>query len=324
MSRVFVTGAGGFIGSHLCEKLLAKGHQVRAFVRYNGKGMEGWLDASPARDRIEVVAGDVRDYDGIARAMAGCDVVFHLAALIGIPYSYESPLAYVKTNVEGTYNVLEAARVIQARRVVITSTSEVYGTAKYVPIDENHPLQPQSPYSATKTGADQLGLSYHMAFGLPVAVARPFNTYGPRQSARAIIPSLATQMLSGRKEIAVGSLDPVRDLTFVEDTAAGLIAIAETDAFVGRVVNIGTGSAVSMAEIYERLAARIGYRGELKQDPARIRPQGSEVMRLVSDNTLLRTTTGWKEEVDLDAGLARTIEWLGSNLDGYRPERYAR
>jgi dTDP-glucose 4,6-dehydratase len=324
MSRVFVTGAGGFIGSHLCEKLVASGHQVRAFVRYNGKGMEGWLDAFPARNRIEVVAGDIRDYDGIARAMAGSDVVFHLAALIGIPYSYESPLAYVKTNVEGTYNVLEAARMTQVRRVVITSTSEVYGTAKYVPIDENHPLQPQSPYSATKTGADQLGLSYHMAFGLPVAVARPFNTYGPRQSARAIIPSLATQMLSGQKEIQVGSLDPVRDLTYVEDTAAGLVTIAETDAFVGRVVNIGTGSAVSIAEIYERLAALIGFKGELKQDPARVRPQASEVMRLVSDNALLRTTTGWKQEVDLDAGLHRTIEWLRNNLDGYRPERYAR
>jgi NAD dependent epimerase/dehydratase len=322
MSKVLVTGAGGFIGSHLCEQLLARGREVRALVRYNGRGSQGWLDTSPLRDRIEIVAGDIRDFDSVSRAATDCDEVFHLAALIGIPYSYESPLAYVRTNVEGTYNVLEAARRSGMRRVLITSTSEVYGTAIYTPIDEAHPLQPQSPYSASKIGADQLALSYHLSFGLPVVVARPFNTYGPRQSARAIIPSLATQLLSRRPYIEVGSLDPVRDLTFVEDTASAMITIASTDAFVGRVINVGTGEAISIREIYERLVAITGHQAELRQDPARIRPQASEVMKLISNNSVLRSTTSWKNEVNIDAGLARTVEWLRSNLAGYRPERY--
>ncbi len=323
MAKVLVTGGGGFIGSHLCEKLLQDGHQVRALVRYNGRGTQGWLDTSPARDRIEVVAGDIRDFDSVSRAVSDCEQVFHLAALIGIPYSYESPLAYVRTNVEGTYNVLESARRSGARRVLITSTSEVYGTARYTPIDEAHPLQPQSPYSASKIGADQLALSYHMSFGLPVVVARPFNTFGPRQSARAIIPSLATQLLSRRTHIDVGSLDPVRDLTYVEDTASAMITIANTDAFLGRVVNVGTGEAISIAEIYERLVAVTGYRAELRQDPQRIRPQGSEVMRLISDNSVLCNTTTWKSQHDIDAGLAKTVEWLRTNLDRYRPDHYA-
>ncbi len=249
--------------------------------------------------------------------------MFHLAALIAIPYSYESPLAYVRTNVEGTYNVVEAARRQGVRRVLTASTSEVYGTAQYVPIDEQHPLRAQSPYAASKIAADQLALSYHLSFGLPVVVARPFNTYGPRQSARAIIPSLATQLLSKRPQIDVGSLEPVRDLTYVEDTVAGLIAIAETDAFLGRVVNIGTGEAVSIREIYERLVTVVGYRAELRQDPARIRPQASEVMRLVSNNSVLRSATTWKNETNIDAGFAKTVEWLRSHLDQYRPDRYA-
>jgi len=322
MVKVLVTGAGGFIGSHLCEKLLAEGREVRAFVRYNGRGSHGWLDTSPVRDRLEVVAGDIRDFDSVSRAVAGCQEVFHLAALIGIPYSYESPLAYVRTNVEGTYNVLEAARRNELRRVLITSTSEVYGTARYTPIDEAHPLQPQSPYSASKIGADQLALSYHMSFGLPVVVARPFNTYGPRQSARAIIPSLAVQLLSQRPQIEVGSLDPVRDLTFVEDTASAMVTIAGTDAFLGRVVNVGTGEAISIREIYERLVAITGHQGELRQDPARIRPQASEVMRLISNNSVLRATTSWKNSVNIEAGLEKTVAWLRANLDDYRPDRY--
>ena len=322
MSKVLVTGAGGFIGSHLCEQLLARGHEVRALVRYNGRGSQGWLDTSAARDRLEIVAGDIRDFDSVSRAVAGCAEVFHLAALIGIPYSYESPLAYVRTNVEGTYNVLEAARRSDVRRVLITSTSEVYGTAIYTPIDEAHPLQPQSPYSASKIGADQLALSYQMSFGLPVVVARPFNTYGPRQSARAIIPSLATQLLSRRSRIDVGSLDPVRDLTFVEDTASAMITIAATDAFLGRAVNVGTGEAISIREIYERLVAITGHQAELHQDPARIRPQSSEVMRLISNNGVLRNTTSWTSSVNIDAGLVRTVDWLRDNLDRYRPERY--
>jgi dTDP-glucose 4,6-dehydratase len=322
MSKVLVTGAGGFIGSHLCEMLLAQGRDVRAFVRYNGRGSQGWLDTSNVRDRLEVVAGDIRDFDSVSRASADCDEVFHLAALIGIPYSYESPLAYVRTNVEGTYNVLEAARRAGFKRILITSTSEVYGSAIYTPIDEAHPLQPQSPYSASKIGADQLALSYHMSFGLPVVVARPFNTYGPRQSARAIIPSLATQLLSGRTHIDVGSLDPVRDLTFVQDTVSAMITIATTNAFLGRVVNIGSGEAISIREIYERLVVATGHQAELRLDPARIRPQASEVMKLISNNTLLRSTTTWKNENNIDAGLAKTVEWLRSNLAGYRPDRY--
>ena len=295
---------------------------MRALVRYNGRGTQGWLDSSPARDRIEVVAGDIRDYDSVSRAVSDCDQVYHLAALIGIPYSYESPLAYVRTNVEGTYNVLESARRAGVSRVLVTSTSEVYGTAQYTPIDEAHPLQPQSPYSASKIGADNLALSYQMSFGVPVVVARPFNTFGPRQSARAIIPSLATQLLSRRPQIDVGSLDPVRDLTYVEDTASAMITIANTDAFLGKAVNVGTGEAISIAEIYERLVKVTGYRAELRQDPARIRPQASEVMRLVSNNSLLRTTTQWKSEFDIDAGLGKTVDWLRANLDKYRPEKY--
>jgi len=323
MSKVLVTGAGGFIGSHLCEKLLQQGREVRALVRYNGRGTQGWLDSSPARDRIEVVAGDIRDYDSVSRAVSGCDQVYHLAALIGIPYSYESPLAYVRTNVEGTYNVLESARREGLSRVLVTSTSEVYGTAQYTPIDEAHPLQPQSPYSASKIGADNLALSYQLSFGVPVVVARPFNTFGPRQSARAIIPSLATQLLSRRPYIDVGSLDPVRDLTFVEDTASAMITIANTDAFLGKAVNVGTGEAISIAEIYERLVKVTGYRAELRQDPARIRPQASEVMRLISNNSLLRASTSWRSAFDIDAGLAKTVEWLRANLDQYRPDKYS-
>ncbi len=322
MSKVLVTGAGGFIGSHLCELLIARGHEVRALVRYNGRGSQGWLDSSAVRDRIEVVAGDIRDFDSVSRAISDCSEVYHLAALIGIPYSYESPLAYVRTNVEGTYNVLESARRANLQRVLVTSTSETYGTALYTPIDEAHPLQPQSPYSATKIGADQLALSYHLSFGLPVVVARPFNTYGPRQSARAIIPTLATQLLARRPQIDVGSLDPVRDLTFVEDTASAMITIASTDAFLGKCVNVGTGEAISIREIYERLVAITGHQVELRQDPARIRPQNSEVMRLISNNSLLRNTTGWSNAVNIDAGLAKTVDWLRSNLDRYRPGVY--
>lgn len=295
---------------------------MRALVRYNGRGSQGWLDTSTVRERIEIVAGDIRDFDSVSRAVAGCNEVFHLAALIGIPYSYESPLAYVRTNVEGTYNVLESARRSDVRRVLITSTSEVYGTAIYTPIDEAHPLQPQSPYSASKIGADQLALSYHLSFGLPVVVARPFNTYGPRQSARAIIPTLATQLLARRPQIDVGSLDPVRDLTFVEDTASAMITIASTDLFLGRVVNVGTGEAVSIREIYERLVTITGHQAQLRQDPARIRPQASEVMRLISNNTQLRSTTDWTNATNIDAGLVKTVDWLRANLDRYRPERY--
>ena len=247
MSTTLVTGAAGFIGSHLVELLVEQGQTVRAFVRYNSSGARGWLDALPCKDRIEVVAGDVRDYDAVLRAMNGCDTVFHLAALIGIPYSYVSPLAYIRTNVEGTYNVLEAARVLGVGQVLVTSTSETYGSAQYVPIDEKHPLVGQSPYSATKIAADQLAISYHRSFGLPVKIVRPFNTYGPRQSARAVIPTIITQILAGAREIKLGSLHPTRDLTHVKDTVRGFLEINKASRLMGEVTNIGMNREIPLA-----------------------------------------------------------------------------
>lgn len=324
MKNVLVTGAGGFIGSHLSEYLVRNGLKVRAFVHYNSNSSWGWLDHSPLAKEMEIVSGDIRDFDSVSNAVKGVDEIYHLAALIGIPYSYESPLAYIRTNVEGTYNICEAARRAGTSRVMVTSTSEVYGTAQYVPIDEKHPLQPQSPYSASKIGADNLALSYFSSFGTPVVVARPFNTYGPRQSARAIIPTIATQLLSGAREVKLGSLSPVRDLTFVEDTASAMKQICETDAFLGKTVNAGTGEAVSIGDLFQELCKITGVEAKVITDEKRVRPEKSEVMQLISNNEQLRTVTSWKPQYGLSQGLQLTVDWLRKNIQFYKPDHYAR
>lgn len=322
MAKTLVTGAGGFIGSHLCEYLVKQGADVRAFVHYNSQNSWGWLDQSSLSSEMEIVSGDLRDYDSVSHALKGADTVYHLGALIGIPYSYVSPLAYVRTNIEGTYNVLEASRQQRLSRVLITSTSEVYGTAQYVPIDEKHPLQPQSPYSATKIGADNLALSYYNSFELPVSIMRPFNTYGPRQSARAVIPTIITQLLKKMPEMRLGSLTPIRDLTFAEDTASGMVTIAKTSAFVGQVVNIGTGEAVSVGDLFERLKKITGHEPKLTVDDARVRPEKSEVHRLISNNDVLKKQTGWQPKHNIQQGLEKTVAWFVSQLDRYKPEIY--
>jgi dTDP-glucose 4,6-dehydratase len=319
--RVLVTGAAGFIGSHLAEELVRRGADVRAFVRYNSAGRWGWLDESELRDAFEVHAGDIRDPETLTAAMAGVEVVFHLAALIAIPYSYVTPLAYVRTNVEGTTNVLEAARAAGVRRVVHTSTSEVYGTARTVPISEAHPLQGQSPYSASKIGADKIAESFWGAYELPVVVLRPFNTYGPRQSARAVIPTIITQALAGRA-VRLGALSPTRDLTLVTDTAAGFICAGEAPAAVGRTINLGVGSEISIGDLAKRIESLLGREIEIVSDEQRLRPAGSEVERLLSDNALARELLGWTPQASLDEGLELTIEWIARHLDRYRPGTY--
>lgn len=335
MSKILVTGAGGFIGSHLVERLVADGAEVRAFVEYNSLGSWGWLDhADPALlDAIEVFAGDVRDGHAVRQAMAGCETVFHLAALIGIPYSYLAPESYVDTNVTGTLNVVQAATDLGVGRVVHTSTSEVYGTAQYVPIDEAHPLNPQSPYAATKVGADQIALSYQRSFGTPVTVVRPFNTFGPRQSARAVIPTIITQLAAhdpstGPARIRLGAVHPTRDFTYVADTAAGFVAAAQADAALGRVVNLGANFEISVGRTAETIAEMMGVAIEIETDDRRLRPDGSEVERLWCENTLARDLIGWQpEHAGLEGfrrGLARTIEWFDqpANRAGYKAHLY--
>lgn len=322
--KALVTGAGGFIGSHLCEALTEKGYEVRAFLRYNSKGSRGWLENSRYSGSIEFINGDIRDYDSVRSAVKGSDQVFHLSSLIGIPYSYRSPLAYVKTNVEGAYNVLEAAREYGVSRLIHTSTSEVYGTARTVPIREDHPIQPQSPYSASKIGADALAFSYFASFGLPVVTARPFNTYGPRQSARAIIPTIITQILSGMKKIKLGNLSPTRDLNYVEDTCRGFIALAESEKTTGETVNIGSGREISIGDLVGLIRELMGSDVEIITDEERIRPENSEVMRLLCDNSKINALTGFVPCVSLREGLARTIEWLKlpENLSQYKADIY--
>jgi NAD dependent epimerase/dehydratase len=324
--RVVVTGADGFIGSHLVEALLREGCDVKAFVYYNSFGSWGWLDALPreSRDALEVFAGDVRDPHGVRAALAGADVVFHLAALIGIPFSYHSPDSYVDTNIRGTLNVLQAARDLDTERVVVTSTSEVYGTARRVPIDEEHPLQGQSPYSATKIGADKLAESFHLAFGTPVITARPFNTYGPRQSARAVIPTIIAQLLAGPGPVSLGSLFPTRDLTYVEDTCAGFLALAACDEAMGRAVNIGSGAEISVGDLATLIADVAGVPLKLAMAGERVRPTGSEVERLLADTTLIRELTGWEPRHSLRDGLALTVEWFRDpvNVAGYKHAVY--
>ncbi len=320
--KVLITGAGGFIGSHLTECYVKKGYQVKAFLHYNSRNHWGWLENSAYKQDIEIVTGDIRDFDSVLNAMKGCQMVLNLAALIGIPYSYVSPLAYIKTNIEGTYNILQSARELETEKVIITSTSETYGTAQYIPIDEKHPLVGQSPYSASKISADHLAESFHLSFDLPVTLVRPFNTYGPRQSARAVIPTIITQVLSGARTIHLGNLAPTRDFTFVKDTAAGFMAIAESDELVGEVTNIGMNTEVSVGDLAKKIIQLIQADVEITTDEQRIRPDNSEVERLYCDNSKLLKFTDWKPEYDLDKGLQETIEWLKQNLQLYKPEIY--
>jgi len=324
--KVLVTGADGFIGSHLVEALLAHGCDVRAFVYYNSMNSWGWLDTlSPEVTRtLDVFAGDIRDPNGVHEAMKGCDVVFHLAALIAIPFSYHSPDSYVDTNIKGTLNVLQAARKLGTERVLVTSTSEVYGTAQYAPIDEKHPFQGQSPYSATKIGADRIAESFYRSFDTPVVIVRPFNTYGPRQSARAVIPTVITQLLEGQTELRLGSLTPTRDFNYVKDTAAGFIALAEADAAVGREINIASGKEVSIGDIAQTLIAELNPEAKIVTDEQRLRPDASEVFRLIGDNTLITNLTSWRPRYDLRAGLVDTIAWFRQpeNLARYKAWLY--
>lgn len=320
--QVLVTGAGGFIGSHLAERLVELGAKVSALVHYNALGAWGWLDGSDVRGEIRVVAGDVTDRESVRSAMRDASVVFHLAALIGIPYSYHAPASYMRTNIEGTLNVLQAAREHHTPRVVHTSTSEVYGTARYVPIDEAHPLQGQSPYSASKIAADKMAEAYHLSFGLPVVTVRPFNTFGPRQSARAVIPTIITQCLTGGA-IRLGNLTPTRDLNYVSDTVDGFERAAVSDAAVGRVVNIGSGREISVGDLAHIIGKLTGDVARIDRDEARVRHEGSEVQRLLADNTFARTLLGWEPRVPLEEGLVLTIEWIKRNLEKYRPRQYS-
>ncbi len=323
---VLVTGADGFIGSHLTEALLAKGYRVRALAQYNSFNNWGWLEDIAANERLEIVCGDVRDADFCRTISRDIDTVYHLAALIAIPYSYLAPDSYVDTNIKGTLNMCQAARDCGVRRIVVTSTSEVYGTAMYVPIDERHPRQPQSPYSATKIGADAIAKSFYNAFDLPLVIARPFNTYGPRQSARAIIPTIITQIAAGNTQIKLGDLSPTRDFNFVEDTAAGFIALGETEGIEGRDINIATGTEISMADTFAMIARLMGREVDEVTDPERLRPAKSEVNRLCGDNTLITSLTDWRPRHTIEEGLAKTIEWFcrPENLAKYKPDIYNR
>lgn len=324
--RVLVTGADGFIGSHLTELLLAEGYQVRALSQYNSFNSNGWLEDVAQSPALEIVSGDVRDAAFCRRIVEDCDTVFHLAALIAIPYSYEAPGSYVDTNIGGTLNICQAARDCGVRRLIVTSTSEVYGTAKYVPIDEKHPRQPQSPYSATKIGADAIAMSFYNAFSLPVVIARPFNTYGPRQSARAIIPTIITQIANGAREIKVGDLTPTRDFNFVTDTARGFLAIARAEGVEGQELNIATGTEISMADTLQTIARIMQSDVRYVTDPQRLRPANSEVFRLCGDSSRLRELTGWAPEFSLEEGLRKTIEWFTrpENLAKYKWQSYNR
>jgi len=328
---ILVTGADGFIGSHLCELLVSEGHKVRAFVNYNSFGTWGWLDtvSTDVQSSLEITMGDVRDPFQVHTAVKGTDIVLHLAALIGIPYSYVAPQSYVDTNVAGTLNVLQAVRSLGTERMVQTSTSEVYGTALFTPITEDHPLQAQSPYSASKIAADQMALAYYRSFGTPVAIMRPFNTYGPRQSARAVIPTIITQVLDGADTISLGSLHPTRDFNYVKDIARGFAMMGTTDAGIGEVTNFGSNFEISVGQTVDAISAAIGRPIEVELDPQRVRPSGSEVDRLWADNTRARERIGWSPEYgELDGfrrGIAETVEWFSDpdNRASYRSGRYS-
>lgn len=320
--RVLVTGAGGFIGSHLIERLVELGAQTRAFVHYNALGKWGWLEGLPVTQEIEVFAGDVRDRDSVVEAVRGVEVIFHLAALIAIPYSYRAPGSYVKTNVEGTLNVLQAAGVNGIERVVHTSTSEVYGTARYVPIDEAHPLQAQSPYSASKIGADKLAEAFSLSFDLPVVTVRPFNTFGPRQTLRAVIPTIISQALGGGR-VRLGALAPIRDFTYVKDTVDGFLAVAAAGDLAGEVVNIGAGKGIGMGDL-ARMILKMMNREQLEIvcEEQRVRPENSEVYELVCNNRKAKQRCGWEPKISLQSGLEKTISWVEKNLEGMKPYFY--
>lgn len=324
MSKILVTGAGGFIGSHLTELLVREGFDVRAFVHYNSLGSWGWIDSFPEEEKknIEVFSGDIRDPNGVRDALRGCDAVFHLAALIAIPFSYHSPDTYVDTNIKGTLNILQAARDLGTSRVLVTSTSEVYGTAQYVPINEKHPYQGQSPYSATKIGADRLAESFYRSFDLPVTIVRPFNTYGPRQSARAVIPTIITQLLAGKQEIRLGALSPTRDFNFVRDTANGFYQIFRSEKTIGQEINIATQKEISIGDLAKELIRQINPEAQIVCEEQRLRPEKSEVNRLLGCNEKIMRLTDWKPQVSFEQGLAETIEFLRNNLDRYRTDVY--
>ena len=320
--KILITGSTGFIGSHLAELCVELGFDVVAFDRYNPNNHWGWLEDSKYMNDMEVILGDVRDYDSVNKAMYGCDVVFHLAALIGIPYSYISPLAYIRTNVEGTYNVLEAAKNLNLEQVLITSTSEVYGTAQYIPINENHPQLGQSPYSASKIAADQLAISYFRSFDLNVKIARPFNTYGPRQSPRAVIPTIISQCYSDNRELRLGNIDPTRDLTFVKDTCTAFLEIFKSDEFFGKVTNIGMNTEISIEDLAHEIMNIMNVDLSIINDNKRVRPENSEVERLVCDNQKLLKCSSWKPQYDLKQGLIETINWFQENRHLYKAGLY--
>ncbi|MDR7811347.1 NAD-dependent 4,6-dehydratase LegB [Lacrimispora sp.] len=324
MKKVLVTGADGFIGSHLTETLIERGYDVRAFTFYNSFNSWGWLDSLPdeIKKEIEIHPGDIRDPNGVRNAMTGIESVFHLAALIAIPFSYHSPDSYVDTNIKGTLNVLQAARSLGTDKVLITSTSEVYGSAKYVPIDESHPFQGQSPYSATKIGADRLAESFYRSFSLPVSIVRPFNTYGPRQSARAVIPSIISQLLTGTKEIRLGSLTPTRDFNYVKDTVNGFIEIEKSEKTIGEEINIASQTEISIGELASELIRQINPQARIVCEPERMRPEKSEVNRLLGSNKKLKELTDWNQEYSLSLGLKKTIDWLEKNQDKYKTGIY--
>lgn len=324
--NVLVTGADGFIGSHLVEKLLEEGYNVRAFVYYNSFNSWGWLDTLDKNklSKIEIFSGDIRDPNGVKEAMKGIDIVFHLAALIAIPFSYHSPDSYVDTNIKGTLNVLQAARDLKTKRILITSTSEVYGTAKYVPIDENHPYQGQSPYSATKIGADRLAESFYKSFNMPITIVRPFNTYGPRQSSRAVIPTIITQLLNGETEIKLGALTPTRDFNYVKDTVKGFIEIAKSENTIGEEINIATCSEISIEELALEIINQINPKAKIICDEERLRPDKSEVNRLLGCNKKIKKLTNWSPKYSFEEGIKETIEWFKNEevLKKYKSDLY--
>jgi NAD dependent epimerase/dehydratase len=324
--KVLVTGADGFIGSHLVERLIEEGAEIRAFVYYNSFNSWGWLDAlsKDQLEKIEIFAGDIRDPNGVRTAMKNIDVVFHLAALIAIPFSYHSPDSYIDTNVKGTLNIVQAAKDLGIERALVTSTSEVYGTAQYIPIDENHPRQPQSPYSASKIGADCIAESFYRSFDLPLTIVRPFNTYGPRQSARAVIPTIITQLLNGKTEIKLGDTNPTRDLLFVKDTVNGFIEIAQSEKLIGHDCNIATQSEISVGDLAQELINQINPSAYIVSDQQRLRPEKSEVFRLYGSNSKIKEFTHWEQRYNLSNGLAETIEWFKNpyNLTQYKADIY--